>query len=233
MLPAGADRMRKVGHADNAVVAVGVSVSRLDLAPVLGCVREFDPAAEVVGIRNDQRAGFAIKLDRNMFMPRHVEAHGHRDCRAARKQKRPRDMGRDFDRNALSRKRLAGHETFRPRACRHAADARDGTEKIDERGDIVGAHVEHGAASAEVVEAGIRVPTLVARTHEESRAANRVADEAVVDALARGLLPAAEESVRGAADAQASGRRRLDQFARFDEGDAERLLRVHVLARRD
>src|SRR5208282_1784144 len=110
-----------------------------------------------------------------------------------------------------SRERLARDESLGPRARRDAADARHRTQEIDESGDVVGPHVEHGAAATEIEEGGIRVPALMARTHEERRAADRPADEPVVDALARGLLRAAKERIGRATEAEPLGRRRVDQ----------------------
>ena len=105
-----------------------------------------------------------------------------------------------------------------------------GPEQLDQIGDVVWPHVEHRPAAAQIVEAGRRVPALVARTHEEGAAGDRHADRAVVDQLARGLVAAAEERVRRAADAQALGRRKVHHLARLGHVDAERLLRVHMLA---
>ena len=122
-------------------------------------------------------------------------------------------MGRDLDRHARSRQRLARDEALGAQARRDAADARDGAEQVDEVGDVVGPHVEHRAAAAEVIEARIGMPALVAGAHEEGRPADRAADQAVVDALARGLMGAAEERVGRAAETQAPGGRGLDERA--------------------
>ncbi len=109
----------------------------------------------------------------------------------------------------------------------------DGTEQVDEARHVIGAHVEHRPAAVEIVEAGIGMPALMAGAHEEGGAADRLADRAGVDELARGLLRAAEEGVRRGADAHALRLRRLDQLLRLGGGDAERLLAVHMLAGRD
>ncbi len=222
--------MRHVGEAEDAVIAVRVGVTGRDLAPVLVGRGELDLAAEVIGVGNEQRAFFAIELDRDVPVPRNVEAHGHRDRGAADEGQRPGDMRRDLDRNARSGHGLARDDALGPQPRRRPADARHRTEQIDEVGHVIGAHVEHRPAAVEVVEAGIGVPALMARTHEERRAADRAADQAVVDACARGLVRAAEERVRRAAEPQALRRRRLDQPTRFGDVDAERLFRVDMLA---
>ena len=111
-----------------------------------------------------------------------------------------------------------------------AHDARDGPEQLDEVGDVVGPHVEHRPAAAQIVEARRRMPALVAGAHEEGAAGDRRADRAVVDQLARGLVAAAEEGVGRAADAQALLRGEVHHLARLGDVDAERLLGIDVLA---
>ena len=64
--PAGSDRLRHVGEADDTVVAVRVGASGRDLAPVLRSGRELDLAAEMVGVGNDERASLAVELDRTV-----------------------------------------------------------------------------------------------------------------------------------------------------------------------
>ena len=74
------------------------------------------------------------------------------------------------------------------------------------------------------------MPALVAGGAEEGGAADRLADGAIVDELAGCLVGAAEEGVGRAADAQALGFGRVDQLLRFGQADAQRLLRMDVLA---
>ena len=74
------------------------------------------------------------------------------------------------------------------------------------------------------------MPALVARAHEERGPADRPADQPLVDALARGLVGAAKKRVGRAADAQALGFGGVDKLPRLGDGDAERLLRMDVLA---
>ena len=139
-------------------------------------------------------------------------------------------MRGDLDGNARAGERLARDDALGPRSGGDAADARHRPEKIDEVGDIVRSHVEHGTAAGEVIEARIGMPALMARAHEERRAADRPADQPLIDGAARGLVGAAEKGVGRAAEPQALGRRGFDQAARLGDGDAERLFRVDVLA---
>ena len=75
------------------------------------------------------------------------------------------------------------------------------------------------------------MPALVAGAHEEGGAGDRPADRAFVDQLAGGLVAAAEEGVGRAADAQTPCLAPRPAALRASgEVDAERLLRMHVLA---
>ena len=195
MGPVRADRLRHVRDAEDAIIAVGVSVPGRNLAPILRSGRELDLAAKIVRVGHDERSRLAVDLDWRVLVPRHIETHGHRDRRAAREHERSRDVRGNLDRDARSGEGLARDEAFASGARRDAADARHGAEEVDEVGDVVRPHVEHGAAALEVVETGIRMPAFMARTQEEGRAADRPANEPFVDALARGLMRASEERV--------------------------------------
>ena len=74
------------------------------------------------------------------------------------------------------------------------------------------------------------MPALVARAHEERRAADRPPDQPLIHGAARGLVGAAEKGVGRRAEPQALGCRSFDQPAGLGDGDAERLFRVHMLA---
>ena len=74
------------------------------------------------------------------------------------------------------------------------------------------------------------MPAFVAGAHEEGGAADRRADRPVVDQLARGLVAAAEERVRRAADPQIFLGGEIHHLARLDHVDAERLFRMDMLA---
>ena len=78
------------------------------------------------------------------------------------------------------------------------------------------------------------MPALMAGAHEEGAAGDRPADRALVDELAAGLMRAAKERVRRAADAQALAPcASLQERTRLGGREAERLFRVDVLAGRE
>ena len=74
------------------------------------------------------------------------------------------------------------------------------------------------------------MPALVAGTHEESRPADRPADESVVDTLPRRLMRAAEKGVGRRSEPQVLRAGRVDELPRLGESDAKRLLGMDVLA---
>ena len=82
-------------------------------------------------------------------------------------------------------------------------DALHRPEHRDQRGQVVGAHVEHRAAADLVVELRIGVPALVTVADHEGGGGHGFANRAVVDQLAAGLDAGAQEGVRRAADSQA------------------------------
>ncbi len=114
-----------------------------------------------------------------------------------------------------------------------AGDTRNGTEQVDERSEVVGAHVEHWAAADLVVELRVGVPALVAGTGIEGGGGHRLADPAIVNQLAAGLDAAAQERVGRAADAHALGLGRGHGPLPVGAIDGQRLLAVDVLARCD
>ena len=233
MRPVGADRVRHVGDAEDAVIAVGIGVLRVGISrQSSAAVANSIVPPKKFGVGHDQRALLAVDFDRRVPVAGTSKLIVDRaPRRRSTKTQRARDMGRDLDRNASPFSGSLVIIALGPRSGRDAADARDRPEQIDKVGDVVRPHVEHRPAAGEVVEAGLGMPALMARAHEEGGAADRPADRAVVDQLARGLVAAAEERVGRAADAQASCRRRpRSSLARLGDIDAERLFGMDVLA---
>src|ERR1700761_7247194 len=106
MRPSGADRLRHVGKAENAIVAVSIGTLCWDLAPILSGGSKFDPTAKIVGIGNDKRTGFAVKLDRTVSVSRDVKAHCHSYGSSAHEHQNPGSVGGDLNGNARARERL-------------------------------------------------------------------------------------------------------------------------------
>ena len=98
-----------------------------------------------------------------------------------------------------------------------------GPYHVDERGQIIGAHVKHGTASCVVEEFGVLVPGLVSVPHHEGGCGDGLADPAVVDELAAGLVSAAQKGVGSSAQQQVVLKRQLQHpvFAMGVEGIAQ------------
>ncbi|MGC4033329.1 MAG: hypothetical protein QM754_16680 [Tepidisphaeraceae bacterium] len=91
-----------------------------------------------------------------------------------------------------------------------------GPSRFSSARDVVRPHVEHRAAAGLEEERRVRVPVLVAAADHERGEADRLADQAVVDDLARRLQARAEEGIRRAADAEVSRLTVGDEFAAPD-----------------
>ena len=144
---------------------------------------------------------------------------------------RSRDMRCHLHGNHRALQRLAGDRPLGAGARRDARDPCNRADQVHESGDVVGAHVEHRAATFGVVEGRVRMPALMAGAHEEGAAGNGPADRALVDELAAGLMRAAEEGVGRAADAQRRAPSPSAMSVRASAVvDAERLFRMDVLA---
>src|SRR3712207_495647 len=91
-------------------------------------------------------------------------------------------------------------------ARRKAGHPCDRAKKMDEDRHMIRSHVENGAASGRVVEAGVRMPPLVAGAEKESRSADGLSQGAFVHQSTADLMAPAKKRVRRAADAQFPGR---------------------------
>ncbi|MGY2934824.1 hypothetical protein ACVWZ6_004426 [Bradyrhizobium sp. GM6.1] len=163
-------------------------------------------------------------------MLRHIKAHRDRDDRPALEFERAGDMGRNFDRDQRSVHRLAGDQPLGFRTRGRAHHARHRAEQLHEIGDVVRAHVKHRAAAAQIIETRRRMPALMAGAAEERAAGHGRADRVIVDQLARGLVPTAQERIGRATDAKILLRGELHHLAGFGDVNAERLLGMNVLA---
>ena len=108
-----------------------------------------------------------------------------------------------------------------------------GAEQGHDRGQVVRAHVEQRAGAVGVEDVGIRVPGLLAADEHRGADRQRVADRALVDRRAPGLVGRAEEDVGRAADAQPAALGLGGQRGGLGLVGRERLLGVDVLARRE
>ncbi len=159
-----------------AIIAVRVSVPGRDLAPIVGRGRDLDRAAEIIWVGDDQRALFAVDLDRSVPVARR-----RRSSSSSTRRRRSTNVRTPVTWVATSTgmrgpgERLAADDALGARARGDARDACHRPEQVDEIGDVIGAHVEHRAAAAEIVEGRARVPAFMARAHEEGGSADSAA----------------------------------------------------------
>ena len=111
----------------------------------------------------------------------------------------------------------------------HTAHALDAAHKVDQRGDVVGTHIQHGAAAELVVELGIGMPGLVAVAGKVGGSTHDIADGALVDELTAGLNAGTHVGVGSACDPQTLLLGQLDQLNALLPGSAQGLLGVDGL----
>src|SRR4051812_17202192 len=100
-----------------------------------------------------------------------------------------------MDGEVLAAVGLGGDRALRDGDGGGGGEALDRAEEVDERGEVVGAHVEHGTAAELVVELGGGVPGFVAAAHHKCGEGEGATDGALLDEAARGLDTGAEEGV--------------------------------------
>ena len=110
------------------------------------------------------------------------------------------------------------------------ATLRHRTEQVHQGGQIVRAHVEHRPAARLVIERRVGVPAFVAGTGHERHGVQRLADPAVVDQLAAGLVATAEEGVGRAAEQHPGVSGRAHQVLALGALHRQRFLAPHMLA---
>ena len=102
---------------------------------------------------------------------------------------------------------------------------------IDQRGQVIGAHIEEGAAAGLIVVVGIGVPRFVAVTDDECGRRHGFTDPSVVDELAAGLQPGAEEGIGSGAYAKPLLARKREHGPAILAGNGEGLFVVDGFAR--
>ena len=203
------DRHRHVGGAEGTAVFCVAERKRhftpfgivlVDIAPF--AAEKLDRAAERVRVGNLHRAFASVDFNRSMTVFVDVEAGDHRDDRAALELNHAREVGRDVDRVAVVRLVgvLVGVGNFRTERpvvktfCGDCGNALRRTEQVDECCAVVGTEVEH-RTRAVVVEEGSLSPLFRTAAGDDRRTGKRLADPAVVEKFAGGLLSAAEVGV--------------------------------------
>ena len=235
MRPAGADGLRHVRQADRSPVAFDEFVRHL--AP-FRIVRQAQVhrAVELIRIGNAQRPiraedGDRLLIGATEFRKTRGEGLNDRADGAAFELHHAADVIRRFDADRRPLLRLAGDGAVRNFDRGHAADALHRSQEIEQRGEIVRPHVEHGPAALLVVELRVGMPVLVPAAHHEGGERDRLADRPVVDHFSRRLNAGAQKGVGGTSHAEVLLSRGAEEHGAFVAIDGQGLFRVGVLAR--
>ena len=198
---AGRDRLDHVVQADAARVraaARGVG----QLVPAAAAALEAHGAAERVRVGQHEHALAAVDRDVADVLVPGLEARDEIRRHAAHELHRRRGVGRRRGGEALARARADLDRALERARRGEARDALDRPEQGDDRRQVVRAHVEQRARAVGVEDVGVRVPGLLAADEHRGADRERIADRALVDRRAPGLVGRAEEDVRSAADAE-------------------------------
>src|SRR5215208_4015964 len=183
-----------------------------------------------VGVGEAQGAFGAVEVDPGLRLGPHVEGGDEGPHGAALEVHHAGHVGRGVYRDSGPREGFAGyHALGECDACR-CRNPPHGPHQGRERGQVVGAHIEHRAGAWLEIEVGIRVPVFGAVAEHERRYGDGFAYYPFVHDLAARLEATAEESVGGAADPEVSLSGHLEHPPPILQIHGERLLGVDVLA---
>src|SRR5579883_462968 len=113
-------------------------------------------------------------------------------------------MGRRFNRDSGSIFRLAGNCPLWKRNTGQSRHTAYRTKHSNQRGKVVGSHIEHWATTNVVEKLRVSVPALWPMAHHKGRSAYGNTDSPIVYQFDTGLNPPTQESIRSTANAQAS-----------------------------
>src|ERR1700756_390843 len=122
-------------------------------------------------------------------------------------------MGWDFDREFFALLRAGSKYSLDKTSPGDRRHPHYRPEQVDQRGEVVGPHVEDRSATRLVVELRVRMPTFRAGSQHECRSAQGLADGPVINQFASRLLAASEKCVRGTAQPDVISMSGLQQLA--------------------
>src|SRR4051812_18841575 len=111
-------------------------------------------------------------------------------------------MSRRFDFYLSSRKGLTGNRTGRETHTGRSRHSPHWAQEINESGNIIRPHVEHGSAAFFIIKSRIGMPRFMPVTEHEGRSGNRFSNQPIIKGFAAGLNSTSQESVWRAAHAQ-------------------------------
>ncbi len=182
------------------------------------------------GSGSSEHALAAVDRDVADVLPARLEARDEVRGHAVRELHRGGRVRRRRGREALAGARPDLDRALQRARRGEAGDALDRPEQGHDRGQVVRAHVEQRARAVGVEDVGVRVPGLLAADEHRGADGERLADRALVDRRAPGLVGRAEEDVGRAADAQPEALGLGGERGGLGLVGRERLLGVDVLA---
>lgn len=223
----------EVDGSDAAVAEVG-EVAGVDLPVHLGVIggpataADFIFPIEVIGVGGGEGALGAVNFDEGQVgAAGAVEAEDRVDEDSVLKFDGAVVMGIDVDGNEAA----VGGLAFLQGARGVGHDGLGGAEKVNQGSDVVGAHVEEGAAAGLVVKGRVGVPEVVATADEEDLAGAGFTDGTAIQERPGGLLAGAEEGIGGATHAQALLSGEGEDIFPILQGVGKGFLAVGVFAR--
>jgi hypothetical protein len=158
----------------------------------------------------------------------HLEAHSDRGRDSAGVFEQGADVGVDRHGQWSSGSGAGLNRARTGRAGGDPGHPGDGSEEVDQRAEVVGAHVQQRAAAGLIVELGRGMPTLVARGGPLHLRGDRFANKARIEYLPGRLDAGTEHRVRRAAQAQTKLLGEFDHGLSLRGGETERFLREDV-----
>src|ERR671915_1402327 len=158
-----------------------VSMGKGDILPG-GCVRAPEAYRTVgeVGVGEAQGTFGTVEVDPGLILRPYIEGGDKGPNSAALEVHHAGDVSWGVHRDGGPREGFAGDRTFGERDARRPGDPPHGPHKGRERGEVVGAHVEHRASAGLEVEVRVGVPVLRAVAEHERRYGNGLSDDTLV-----------------------------------------------------
>ena len=247
VFPPGIDRVRQLQNAQSPRIILdpGVQLRQLaELLPALpGFLRllidsaqilffpvNFRAAPSVIRVRVGKGAAASADLKRRQIRLVNVKTHihaadyaaFHTENRGVMSQYRRFDIRPCF-RSGINMADLSGH-------CAEGGDALNGAEQRDERRQIIGRHIQHGACIFRVVGQRIRMPGLNAEISHVRGDEKRLSDDARVQVETHALQSGGKKCIRRAADHHAFLVRKIQDLLRFLQRRGKRLLAEQIPA---
>ena len=189
-------------------------------------------AAERVRIRHDHRALRAVNFKACVVLRGivHVKRREHLRNGAVRERDVAGEVRIGLHVDLFAVVWLGGDQTLFKRLFRHSRYTDCLADELHERRHVIRAHVHHWTAASFIEEIRVRVPCLRAVLNHCACRTDDIADQPVINNLARGLDACAHERIRCAAHEEIFLLCERHQLCAFLHVRRKRLFREHMLA---